>query len=154
MSASRIPTRAAELREGDREVRGEGRLADAALAARDGDHARVAVEADHLSRSVAPPRSFVVSACRSSGVMTPKASATPRTPGTPASACSTCCSNESRSGQPAMVRAIVTETIAVVDLDVAHHVQLGDRALELRVDDLLERLEDGVRGLPASGPAP
>ena len=33
---------------------------------------------------------------------------------------------------------------AVLDLDVAHHVELGDRALQLGVDDLLERGEDRV----------
>ena len=38
----------AELRERDGEVRGEGRLADAALAARDRDHAAVARQADHV----------------------------------------------------------------------------------------------------------
>src|SRR6185312_11960122 len=37
---------------------------------------------------------------------------------------------------------------AVVDLDVAHHVELGDRTPELRVDHLLEGLENGfaIRG--------
>ena len=33
---------------------------------------------------------------------------------------------------------------AVVQLEVAHHVELGDRTLELRVDHLLERLQELV----------
>src|SRR5439155_11577958 len=33
---------------------------------------------------------------------------------------------------------------AVVQLQVAHHVELGDRTLELRIDHLLERLQDLV----------
>src|SRR6266576_3841756 len=63
-----------------------------------------------LSRSGAPPRSFVVNACRSSGVITEKESEKPRTPGTAVSAWSTCFSKESRNGQPAIVRTIVSET--------------------------------------------
>src|SRR5262249_59331626 len=35
---------------------------------------------------------------------------------------------------------------AVVNLDVAHHVELGHRTPELRVDHLLERLQDLVAG--------
>ena len=57
-----------------------------------------------------PPRSFVVSASRSSAVITSNPSATRSTPGTSRSTSATCCSNESRSGQPAMVSAIVTRT--------------------------------------------
>ena len=64
-----------------------------------------------LSRCGAPPRSFVVSACRSSGVITAKESEKPRTPGTSAKAASTWRSNESRSGQPATVSTIVRETM-------------------------------------------
>ena len=64
-----------------------------------------------LSRSVAPPRSFVVSVWRSSGVITPKEREKPRTPGTGLSASSTWRSKESRSGQPAIVRTIVSETM-------------------------------------------
>src|SRR5207253_4984980 len=39
--------------------------------------------------------------------------------------------------------------IAAADPDVADHVELGDRTAQLRVDDLLERLQDLVaRALP------
>ena len=59
--------------------------------------------------------------------------------------CSATCSwNELRSGQPATVSAIVTWTSGPVDLDVAHHVELGDRLAQLGVDDLLERRQDLV----------
>ena len=72
----------------------------------------------------------------------------PRTPGTAVSASSTCRSNESRSGQPAIVSTIVSETTPSVDLDVPHHVELGDRPLELGVDDPGESGEDRfARGL-------
>src|SRR4051794_1558056 len=57
-------------------------------------------------RSVTEPRSRAVSALRSSGVITPNSSDTPRTPSTGASACATCCSKLERSGQPATVSAI------------------------------------------------
>ena len=101
----------AELRERDREVRGQRRLADAALAARDREHA--AVGAAGGSRRPARARRRGASA---SAPGAPRASSRrrrarrPVTPGTSASACSTCCSNESRSGQPAMVRTIVSAT--------------------------------------------
>ena len=38
----------------------------------------------------------------------------------------------------------MSETIAVLDLDVPHHVELGDGALELRIDDRLESEQNGV----------
>ena len=61
-------------------------------------------------RSSTPPRSFVVSACFSSGLITSKASETDATPGTaPTSSC-TWSWNDERSGQPATVRAIITAT--------------------------------------------
>ena len=92
--------------------------------------------------SGAPPRSFCVSACRSSGVITSNESSTPVTPGTPASACSTCVSNESRSGQPAIVSTIVSATTPSCSSTIAHHVELRDRPPQLGVDHLLERLEN------------
>ena len=57
-----------------------------------------------------PPRSFVVSADFSSGVITPKRSSTRSTPGTLATCSATCSWKELRSGQPATVSAIVTDT--------------------------------------------
>src|SRR6266545_1963022 len=63
-----------------------------------------------FDRSCIPPRSFVVSACRSSAVITSKPSATRSTPGTSRSTSATCSLKESRSGHPATVRAIVTRT--------------------------------------------
>ncbi len=96
------------------------------------------------SRSGAPPRSFCVSACRSSGVITSKESSTPVTPGD--------------AGQRLL--DLLLERVAqraagdgeddrerddaVVQLEVAHHVELGDRTPELRVDHLLERLQNLV----------
>ena len=57
-----------------------------------------------------PPRSRVVSAERSSGLMTSKSSATDVTPSTMPTSRATCSWNEERSGQPATVSAIVTVT--------------------------------------------
>ena len=53
----------------------------------------------------------------------------------------TCSSKLARSGQPATVSAIVTHR-AALDVDGSHHVELGDRAPELRIDHLLEGLVD------------
>ena len=82
----------------------------------------------------------------SSGLITSKPSRTRSTPGTSPTCSTTCVWKLSRSGQPATVSAIVTETSPPLDLDVAHHVELGDRPPELRVDDVFQRLEDRVAG--------
>src|SRR5256714_3560852 len=63
-----------------------------------------------LVRSVTPPRSLVVSACRSSGVITSKGGETRSTPGTAPTVRCTWSSKLDRSGQPATVSAIVTRT--------------------------------------------
>src|SRR4051794_4237805 len=63
-----------------------------------------------IPRSGAPPRSCVVSAARSSGVITSNCSRTERTPGSDPTCSATWSSKLERSGQPATVRAIVTET--------------------------------------------
>jgi hypothetical protein len=82
------------------EVRGQGRLADAALAARHRDHARGRADGDSrraLGDAAAQPlgeRAF------SSGVMTSKPSPMDSTPSTGASALCTCSSKLARSGQP------------------------------------------------------
>ena len=57
-----------------------------------------------------PPRSFVVSAARSSGDITSNWSVTCDTSGSVPTCSATCCSKLERSGQPATVSAIVTET--------------------------------------------
>ena len=57
-----------------------------------------------------PPRSLVVSAAFSSGVITSKRSSTRCTPGTEPTCSATWSWNEFRNGQPATVSAIVTET--------------------------------------------
>ena len=75
--------------------------------------ARTRVDASRerpFDRSCTPPRNLVVSAWRSSAVITSKPRATRSTPGTSRSTSTTCCWNESRNGQPAIVRAIVTRT--------------------------------------------
>src|SRR5581483_8159577 len=63
-----------------------------------------------LSSRGRPPRSFVVSALRSSGVITSKARRTEATPGSEPTSRSTCSSNAERRGQPATVSAIRTVT--------------------------------------------
>ena len=82
----------------------------------------------------------------SSGLITSKPSRTRSTPAT----CPTCSTTWfwklSRSGQPATVSAIVTETSPPSISTDAHHVELGHRPPELRVDDVLERLQDLVAG--------
>src|SRR5919197_1365885 len=57
-----------------------------------------------------PPRSLVVSAARSSGVITSNRSSTEATPGSEATCVETCSSKLERSGQPTTVSAIVTVT--------------------------------------------
>ena len=104
------PRPVSEPLEGRGEVGGERRLADAALAARDGQDASRGIEGQPFERGATPPRSFLVSAARSSGVMTSKASDTDSTPGSGSTCSRTWRSNESRSGQPATVSAIVTAT--------------------------------------------
>ena len=86
-----------------------------------------------------------MSACRSSGVMTPKESATPRHAGDAGERLVDLLLERVReAGSPATVSTIVERDDAVRDLDVANHVELGDRPLELRVDHLVERLQDRV----------
>ena len=50
--------------------------------------------------------------------------------------------SSSAAGSPTTVSAIVTDDVAAVDLDAAHHVELGDRTAQLGVDHLAERGED------------
>ena len=71
---------------------------------------RVPGESEIVRSALLPPRSRVTSADFSSGVMTSKPSRTRVTPGTSPTKRETCSWNESRSGQPATVSAIVTET--------------------------------------------
>src|SRR5215471_11095037 len=63
-----------------------------------------------LSSSGRPPRSFEVSAARSSGVITSKSSRTEPTPARPPTSFATWSWNDERSGQPATVSAILTVT--------------------------------------------
>ena len=76
--------------------------------------------------------------------MTPNESENPRTPGTGESALSTCCSNDSRSGQPAIVSTIVSETTPSA-LETSRTMSSSvDGALKLGVDHRLEGAENGV----------
>ena len=104
------PRTVAEGRERGGQVRRQGRLADAALSARDREDARALVERDPFVRSLTPPRSFSVSADFSSGLMTSKSSWTDWTPSSGATQRCTCSSKLARSGQPATVSAIVMVT--------------------------------------------
>ena len=97
-----------------------------------------------FERSATPPLSFVVSAAFSSGDMTSKATAVRANAGDGADV-----------PRDLLLEARAKRTtgdgerdrhghVPAVDPDLAHHVQVGDRAPELRVDDLLERLPDLV----------
>src|SRR5436190_9224982 len=65
-----------------------------------------------LSSAGRPPRSFDVSAARSSGVITSKSRRTDPTPSSPPTSFATWSWNDERSGQPATVSAILTLTSA------------------------------------------
>ena len=93
-----------------REVGGERRLPDPSLARRDRDRRASPAESEIVRSAACPPRSRVTSAVFSSGVMTSKPSRTRVTPATAPTCRETCSWNESRSGQPTTVSAIVTET--------------------------------------------
>ena len=126
------------------EVRGQRRLADTALAGCDREDTRRRVESE-IVFSGRPPRSRVESAAFSSALMTSKWSSTEVTPSTLADeslhlvlerrAHRAACDGE-RDGD--------LHTAVVVDHDVAHHVELGDRLVQLGVDHVLERLQDRV----------
>ena len=114
-----------ERRERRGEVRRERRLADAALAARDGEHPRVRASTEIPGvRSVTPPRRRVVSAAFSSGVITSNAELDLVDALEGQQRASTCSWKLARSGQPATVRAIDSADAPAVDRDVAHHVEL------------------------------
>ena len=93
-------------------------------------------------RTSAPPRSWVVSAARSSGDMTSNSSDTEPTPGNDATCSCTWSSKLERSGQPTTVSAIVTVTALAVDPHVANHAELGHGLAQLGVDHPAERLQD------------
>ncbi len=95
-----------------------------------------------FERSVTSPRSRVVNAARSSGVITSNSSATRSTPSIGASTSSTCCWKLSRSGHPAIVSAIVTTTSPPSISHVAHHVELGHGTPQLGIDHSPERAHD------------
>ena len=61
-------------------------------------------------RPATPPRSFVVSAARSSGVITSKPTLVASTPGTAPTCSATWSEKLDRNGHPAIVSAIVTDT--------------------------------------------
>ncbi len=96
-----------------------------------------------LSSAGLPPRSFVVSAIRSSGLITSNSSFTEVTPSTAPTSRATCSWKELRSGQPTTVSAIVTDTSPRRDRHVADHVELGDRLAQLGIDHVAERGENG-----------
>ena len=145
MSASRTPTRRPSDAKRGGEVDRQRRLADAALAGGDGDHARRRVELDRpvLGRS-RRRGAWSSSAARSSGLMTSKSS---------------------RDRRHALDRADLARDLllergaertagdgerdrhrhgAAVDRDVAHHVELGHRLAQLGIDHPGQGGEEGV----------
>src|SRR4029079_16833855 len=124
-------------------VRVQGRLADAALARSDGDHARTRIEPDlTLWPPATEPR-------RERGLLVRRHHVEPKRD-----------ARDARHG-PDVLRDLILEARPERtardgqrdddhdrpvrrDGDVAHHVELGDGALELGVDDTLERREDRV----------
>jgi hypothetical protein len=134
----------AGLRERDREVRRERRLAHAALAARDREHAAVGGEPDH---AVALGRAAAQLLCQRLPLLG-----------------SHHVERQLSAGHTGHLREhpldLLLERVAkraagngeddcerddaVVDLEVPHHVELGDRAAQLGVDHPAERLQDGV----------
>jgi hypothetical protein len=124
------------------EVHGQGGLADAALAARDRDHARARIERDRLLRPAAAElrrqRGLLVRAHHVEAQL-----------------------DALDSGQGADVLGdLVLERVAqraagngerdrdgdvrAVDQDLPHHVELGDGLAQLGIDHVLERAENGV----------
>ena len=141
MSASRSRPRGRAAKH-DREVRGERGLPDAALAARDRD-ARGSRRGRRTRRRVG--RAAAELLCQRLpfvGRHDAEGQLDAGHTGNAGERCSTCCSNESRSGQPAIVSTIVRATTPSWISRVAHHVELGDGTPQLGVDHLLECLED------------
>ena len=128
------------------EVDGERRLADAALARRDRDHARRGVDRDPLrplGRRAAQPAG---ERRRSSGVITSNASEVERDAGERADEARDLLLErvaERAAGDRQRDRDV---HVAALDPDVADHVELRHGPAQLGVDDLLERLEDVVAG--------
>ena len=141
MSASRIPTRAPLSRERSGEVRGQRRLADAALAGGDRDHAGRRVELDRLVRL--GPAASELRRQRSALVRAHDVELEP-------DGC------DALDGAD-LARDLLLERVperaarngerdrhghvAAVDRDLADHVEIGDRLAQLRVDDVRERGE-------------
>ena len=132
----------AELRERRGEVDRQRRLADAALAARDREHARAAVERQALRASghaAAEPLGQRCALVRRHHVELERDAFH-------------ACDGRERFGD-LLLEAVAKratgdgerdhdDDVAAVDLDVAHHLQLGDGTPQLGVDHLLERGED------------
>ena len=110
-------------------------------------------------RSVIPPRSFCVSAARSSGLITSKSSETDSTPGS-GNRCSRDLVLEARAERAAGDGERDRDgDVPALDAHLAHHVELRDGPLQLGIDDLPERLGDLLAAWAAprfersSGPA-
>ena len=106
---------------------------------------RVAGESEIVRSAVCPPRRRDTSADFSSGVITSNPSLTRVTPGTSPTCRATCSWNESRNGQPATVSAMVTDTDPSSSTSTSRTMSSSvTGSAELRVDDVLERLQDRV----------
>ena len=154
--------RVAPLGQRDGEVGGDAGLADAALAGGDeqraGARARLG-EGDLAALGVPVGRggpgagggiaveAGCRSASRSSSVMTVKSSATPVTPSSGRTAAVTRFWISLRSGQPATVSATRTPTVpSALQVDVAHHAQVDDRAPQLGILHRAQRFDDLLGG--------
>src|SRR5262249_55083618 len=132
------------LRQRDREVRGQGRLADAALAAADGHDAGRGLERQSLAapfEAGAQLRRQRLPLLRRHDVEVERDALHTR--------------DITQHLGDLLLERVAQRTagdgqrdrdadVAALDLDAADHVELGDRALQLRVDDTLERAEDLV----------
>ena len=97
-----------------------------------------------MSRSGAPPRSLVVSACRSSGRHHAERELEATDAGDGGERLVDLLLERLAQGAAGDRQHDRERDDPVGARDVAHHVELGDRPLELRVDDLVERAQDGV----------
>jgi len=134
----------AELREDDREIRGKRRFAHAALAARDREHAAVGRQPDHA----------LALGCAAAQLLRQRLPLL-RRHHVEGELSSRHAGNTGESLLHLLLERIAQGTTgdgeddrerddAVVHLQVAHHVELGNRAPELRIDHMLERLQDLV----------
>src|SRR5207245_11066720 len=148
------PDPLAEGAERCRKVDGQRGLADPALAARDGDHARGAIERDALGAlgNAAPElggqRRLLL------GRHDVEVERDTLYAGDRRERLGDLLLEARAQGTALYGQSDRHGDVAAVDPNGANHVELGDRAAKLRVDDLLQRLEDLVaRGLHTNEPS-